>query len=59
MEKMEKESNLNVTFSKRRPCLFKKVSELYILCVVEIAIVVFSSSQKAKLLWPSVCRNDC
>ncbi|KAJ0553238.1 putative transcription factor MADS-type1 family [Helianthus annuus] len=59
MAKMEKESNLNVTFSKRRPGLFKKASELYILCGVEITIVVFSSSQKAKLLWPSICRDDC
>ncbi|XP_071700602.1 agamous-like MADS-box protein AGL62 [Rutidosis leptorrhynchoides] len=46
MEKMEKESNLMVTFSKRRSGLFKKASELSILCGVEIAIVVFSPGKK-------------
>ncbi|PWA79225.1 AGAMOUS-like 23 [Artemisia annua] len=44
---MEKESNLQVTFSKRRSGLFKKASELSILCGVEIAIVVFSPAKKA------------
>ena len=47
MQKMEKESNLQVTFSKRRSGLFKKASELSILCGVEIAIVVFSPAKKA------------
>lgn len=46
MTKMEKESNLMVTFSKRRSGLFKKASELCILCGVEIAIVVFSPGKK-------------
>nr|GFB95028.1 agamous-like MADS-box protein AGL62 [Tanacetum cinerariifolium] len=44
---MEKESNLSVTFSRRRSGLFKKASELSILCGVEIAIVVFSPAKKA------------
>ncbi|CAM8971710.1 unnamed protein product [Rhodiola kirilowii] len=46
MEKMEKESNLLVTFSKRRAGLFKKASELCTLCGVQIAIIVFSPGKK-------------
>lgn len=47
MVKMEKESNLQVTFSKRRAGLFKKASELCTLCGAEAAIVVFSPGNKA------------
>ncbi|XP_061351103.1 agamous-like MADS-box protein AGL62 [Gastrolobium bilobum] len=47
MEKISKKSNLKVTFSKRRGGLFKKASELCTLCGVEIAIIVFSPSDKA------------
>ncbi|XP_071692102.1 agamous-like MADS-box protein AGL62 [Rutidosis leptorrhynchoides] len=47
MTKMEKESNLMVTFSKRRSGLFKKASELAILCGVEIGVIVFSPGKKA------------
>ncbi|WOH14926.1 hypothetical protein DCAR_0934456 [Daucus carota subsp. sativus] len=46
MAKMSKESNLLVTFSKRRSGLFKKASELCTLCGVEIAIIVFSPGRK-------------
>ncbi|XP_055814802.1 agamous-like MADS-box protein AGL62 [Solanum dulcamara] len=46
MVKMKKESNLQVTFSKRRAGLFKKASELCTLCGAEIAIVVFSPGNK-------------
>uniref|UniRef100_A0A7N0ZRB9 MADS-box domain-containing protein n=1 Tax=Kalanchoe fedtschenkoi TaxID=63787 RepID=A0A7N0ZRB9_KALFE len=46
MAKMEKESNLLVTFSKRRSGLFKKASELCTLCGVQIAIIVFSPGKK-------------
>ncbi|MFS8007183.1 putative transcription factor MADS-type1 family [Helianthus anomalus] len=46
MEKMENESNLYVTFAKRRPTLFQKASELSILCGAEIAIIVFSPTGK-------------
>lgn len=46
IEKILKKSHLQVTFSKRRSGLFKKVSELCILCGVEIAIVVFSPADK-------------
>ncbi|CAL9022653.1 unnamed protein product [Prunus brigantina] len=44
--KIEKRSNLQVTFSKRRSGLFKKASELCTLCGVEIAIIVFSPAKK-------------
>lgn len=46
MAKMENESNLQVTFSKRRSGLFKKASELNTLCGADIAIVVFSPGGK-------------
>ncbi|XP_024993439.1 agamous-like MADS-box protein AGL62, partial [Cynara cardunculus var. scolymus] len=46
MKRMVKVSNLLVTFSKRRSGLFKKASELCILCGVEIAVVVFSPGKK-------------
>nr|XP_017228568.1 PREDICTED: agamous-like MADS-box protein AGL62 [Daucus carota subsp. sativus] len=46
MAKMSKESNLRVTFSKRRCGLFQKASELSTLCGVEIAIIVFSPGKK-------------
>ena len=47
MVKMTSESNLQVTFSKRRSGLFKKASELCTLCGVEMVIVVFSPGRKA------------
>ncbi|KAK4438012.1 Agamous-like MADS-box protein [Sesamum alatum] len=46
MVKMENESNLQVTFSKRRAGLFKKASELCTLCGAQAAIVVFSPADK-------------
>lgn len=46
MVKMQNESNLQVTFSKRRSGLFKKASELCTLCGVEVAIIVFSPGHK-------------
>ncbi|OMO75281.1 Transcription factor, MADS-box [Corchorus capsularis] len=46
MVKMTKDSNLQVTFSKRRAGLFKKASELCTLCGAEIAMVVFSPGRK-------------
>ncbi|XAR73009.1 hypothetical protein NMG60_11019846 [Bertholletia excelsa] len=46
MTRMSKESNLLVTFSKRRSGLFKKASELCTLCAAEIAVVVFSPGKK-------------
>ncbi|PNX78692.1 MADS-box transcription factor [Trifolium pratense] len=47
MKKMSNESHLQVTFSKRRSGLFKKASELCTLCGVDVALVVFSPSEKA------------
>ncbi|KAK7269950.1 hypothetical protein RIF29_22772 [Crotalaria pallida] len=46
MKKMTNESNLQVTFSKRRSGLFKKASELCTLCGVEVVLVVFSPGEK-------------
>ncbi|XP_075104623.1 agamous-like MADS-box protein AGL62 [Nicotiana tabacum] len=46
MVKMQNESNLQVTFSKRRAGLFKKASELCTLCGAEIVLVVFSPGKK-------------
>ncbi|KAG8368940.1 hypothetical protein BUALT_Bualt15G0098600 [Buddleja alternifolia] len=47
MVKIEKESNLQVTFSKRRAGLFKKASELCTLTGAETGVVVFSPGNKA------------
>jgi hypothetical protein len=46
MKRMTNESNLKVTFSKRRNGLFKKASELSTLCGVDIALIVFSPGQR-------------
>ncbi|XP_028788383.1 agamous-like MADS-box protein AGL62 [Neltuma alba] len=46
MKKMSNESNLQVTFSKRRTGLFKKASELCTLCGTEVALIVFSPGDK-------------
>ncbi|XP_047314189.1 agamous-like MADS-box protein AGL62 [Impatiens glandulifera] len=43
---MEKESNLQVTFSKRRTGVFKKCSELTTLCGVQMLTIVFSPGKK-------------
>lgn len=47
MMKIENETNLQVTFSKRRAGLFKKASEISTLCGAETAVVVFSPGHKA------------
>ncbi|CAL5209786.1 unnamed protein product [Lathyrus oleraceus] len=46
MKKMSNESNLQVTFSKRRSGLFKKANELYTLCDADIALIVLSPGGK-------------
>ncbi|XP_074323721.1 agamous-like MADS-box protein AGL62 [Apium graveolens] len=43
---MTNESNLAVTFSKRRAGLFKKAFEICTLCGVKIAIIIFSPGEK-------------
>lgn len=47
IKEIVKDSNKQVTFSKRRTGLFKKASELCILCNAQIAIIVFSPADKA------------
>ncbi|KAL5075095.1 hypothetical protein RYX36_014079 [Vicia faba] len=44
-KKMRNESNLQVTFSRRRSGLFKKAIELSTLCDAQISLVVFSPSE--------------
>ncbi|XP_010274331.1 PREDICTED: agamous-like MADS-box protein AGL62 [Nelumbo nucifera] len=46
ISKIKLKKHLQVTFSKRRGGLFKKASELCILCGVEIAVIVFSPAGK-------------
>lgn len=46
IKKLEKETNKQVTFSKRRQGLFRKASELCVLCDVHAAIIVFSPADK-------------
>ncbi|KAL8045156.1 hypothetical protein ABFX02_08G094400 [Erythranthe guttata] len=46
IKKIEKRSSLQVTFSKRRMGLFRKASELSVLCGAEIAILVQSPANK-------------
>ncbi|PIN16209.1 MADS box transcription factor [Handroanthus impetiginosus] len=46
IKKIENLSNRQVTFSKRRGGLFKKASELCILCGAEIAIIVHSLGKR-------------
>ncbi|XP_039142151.1 agamous-like MADS-box protein AGL61 [Dioscorea cayenensis subsp. rotundata] len=47
IKKIENEEARQVTFSKRRTGLFKKASELSILCGAEVGLVVFSPAGKA------------
>ncbi|PON41689.1 MADS-box transcription factor [Parasponia andersonii] len=46
IKKLEKKSNKQVTFSKRRSGLFKKAGELSILCGSDVAVIVFSPNGK-------------
>ncbi|XP_047312573.1 agamous-like MADS-box protein AGL62 [Impatiens glandulifera] len=46
MTKMKNESNLKVTFCKRKSGLFKKFSELIILCGAEVLLLVFSPTNR-------------
>ncbi|XP_038683050.1 agamous-like MADS-box protein AGL62 [Tripterygium wilfordii] len=46
IKKMTNESNLHVTFSKRRLGIFKKASELCTLCDVDVAVLIFSPGKK-------------
>ncbi|KAG6411572.1 hypothetical protein SASPL_129655 [Salvia splendens] len=46
MRKIENKSSLQVAFTKRRGGLFRKATELSILCGAEVAILVQSPAQK-------------
>jgi hypothetical protein len=46
IKKLDKQANKQVTFSKRRQGLFRKASELCVLCDVHAAIIVFSPADK-------------
>ncbi|XP_047312571.1 agamous-like MADS-box protein AGL62 [Impatiens glandulifera] len=46
MTKMKNESNLKVTFCKRKSGLFKKFSELITLCGAEVLLLVFSPTNR-------------
>lgn len=46
IKKIENESNLQVTFSKRRSGIYKKASELGILCDCHVAIIIISAADK-------------
>nr|QWX93782.1 MADS-box protein 43 [Cunninghamia lanceolata] len=47
IKKIENPNKRQVCFSKRKMGIFKKASELSIMCGTEIAIIVFSSAGKA------------
>ena len=44
IKKIENANSRQVTFSKRRSGLLKKAHELSVLCDVEIALIIFSST---------------
>ena len=46
IKKLEKKSNKQVTFSKRRSGIFKKAGELSLLCGCDVAVIVFSPNDK-------------
>lgn len=46
MEKIKKKEALQVSFSKRRKGLFKKIGELSVLCGAQVASIVFSPGNK-------------
>ncbi|XP_076892602.1 truncated transcription factor CAULIFLOWER A-like [Bidens hawaiensis] len=46
IKKIENVSSRQVTFSKRRAGLMKKVKELAILCDAEVGVIIFSSTGK-------------
>jgi hypothetical protein len=44
LKKIENPTNRQVTFSKRRMGLFKKASELAVLCDAQIGVIIFSGT---------------
>ncbi|KAK9286821.1 hypothetical protein L1049_015226 [Liquidambar formosana] len=46
IKEIDKISNRQVTFSKRKAGLFKKATEISVLCGAEVAVIVFSQAKK-------------
>ncbi|KAK3009729.1 hypothetical protein RJ639_013071 [Escallonia herrerae] len=46
IKKIENSTNRQVTYSKRRSGLFKKASELSVLCDAQVSIIMISSTRK-------------
>ncbi|GAU46171.1 hypothetical protein TSUD_187800 [Trifolium subterraneum] len=46
IKRISNESNMQVTFSKRRSGLFKKASEIFTLCGAYVALIIFSPTEK-------------
>ncbi|KAK3002617.1 hypothetical protein RJ639_021905, partial [Escallonia herrerae] len=46
IKKIENSTNRQVTYSKRRSGLFKKASELSVLCEAQVSIIMISSTRK-------------
>ncbi|KAG6683428.1 hypothetical protein I3842_12G012400 [Carya illinoinensis] len=46
MKRIDNTTTRQVTFSKRRKCIFKKELELSTLCKAEIALIVFRATGK-------------
>ncbi|KAG6701086.1 hypothetical protein I3842_08G146900 [Carya illinoinensis] len=46
MKRIDNTTARQVTFSKRRKCIFKKALELSTLCEAEIALIVFRATGK-------------
>ncbi|KAK7308801.1 hypothetical protein RJT34_05049 [Clitoria ternatea] len=57
LKKMTKESNLQVTFSKRHSGVFKKASELCTLYGAEVGLIVFSLGDKNHHGWHETPMN--
>ncbi|XP_047960443.1 MADS-box protein FLOWERING LOCUS C-like isoform X1 [Salvia hispanica] len=46
LERIEDKSSRQATFSKRRNGIFKKAKEISVLCDVDVALIIFSSTNK-------------
>ncbi|KAG5254378.1 Transcription factor, MADS-box [Salix suchowensis] len=55
LQRIEDKSSRQVCFSKRKRGLLKKAKELSVLCDVEMAVIIFSSTGKLF----EFCRNYC
>ncbi|CAK9167403.1 unnamed protein product [Ilex paraguariensis] len=57
LKRIEKTTNRQVTFSKRRNGLLKKAFELSVLCDAEVALIIFSSNGKLYEFSSSRCSS--